>query len=212
MRNLILKYSALGFAVSLCVISLVEWLLNGTYNFDPSKVIMYSIIFTICWTICMTIISVYNYRNSVEDESDDSTSGPKDAGVMYYYNDYKNGMCKVERIEYKSLKDLERKNYKTYFGFVNESGELVSKWYVGASDFYESGIAVVEIYDNDGNELFNIINKEGEELSVSWYYSICELSGGLFKVGWNDGTINFMNEKGELIWKEWKKELSIEKN
>lgn len=214
MGNLFLKYSVIGAVISFAANCLVELLFKGAYKFDMSNVILYTLIFTLCWGICMTLISLYNYYNkqnadNIPDEVNNMTS--EDGGVLYYYNDFKNGMCKVERIEYNSPKDLERKNYKTYFGFVNEDGEFISKkWYVGASDFFDNGVAVVELLDKNGNEVFNIIDKTGEELSLSWFYSIYGFSDGLCKVGWNDGTINFINEKGELMWKEWKKELSID--
>lgn len=210
MKNVFFKYCSIGAAISFCVLCIIELVFNGEYNFDWSHVILYTLVFTLQYALCMSAVSYYNAKlKTQEDPVEEEVS--KDGGVIYYYNDYVNGFCRVERIEYDSPKDFERNTYRKYFGFVNKEGELINKkWYVGASDFFENGVAVVELYDKAGKEIFNVINKEGEELSVSWFYSIYGYSDGVCKVGWSDGTINFIDENGNLLWKEWKKELEIE--
>lgn len=210
MKDIFLKYSLIGLAISFVVVSCMEFIINGTYGFDISRVMLYVLAFTFSWSIGMSAISLYNAKNKQQEISQGSNEN-SEGGILYYYNDYVNGFCRVERIEYNSPKDFENESYRKYFGFLDKEGNLITKkWYVGASEFFDNGLAIIEEYDKNGNEIFNIINGEGKELSISWFYSIYGYSDGVCKVGWNDGTINFIDENGNLLWKKWKKELEIE--
>lgn len=206
MKDIFLKYLLVGFCISFFVIGSIELIANGQNNFDFLNVLKYTFVFTLCWSVGMTYISVYNAKNAPQEEQEEVNTNA--GGRLYYYNDYHNGLCKVERIEYDSIKDLKNKNYNSFYSFINKEGEFITpQWYIGASDFGDNGRAIVAVKDKNDNILYNIIDEAGRELSTMWYYSIYECVDGKYKVGWNDNTINFIDSDGQLLWSDWKKEL-----
>ena len=205
MRNLILKYALIGFVISL-IINVILELPIGDHVINYENIIFYTIVFTLMWTVGMTCISFYNSKYSSESNDEDDSN--KEGGVLYYYNDYQNGMCRVEQIEYRTLDDIKNKNVISRYSFVNEAGEYITdKWYEGASNFLDNDVAIVASMGKNNDIMYNIIDKNGNELSPMWFYSIYECNDNKFKVGWSDNTINFIDKSGNLLWKEWKKEL-----
>ena len=68
-------------------------------------------------------------------------------------------------------------------------------------DFNEYGVAIV--YDGAA---YNIIDNNGKELSMTWFHSIVQFSDGVAKVRWIDGSVNYIDATGNLIWSEWKED------
>ena len=68
-------------------------------------------------------------------------------------------------------------------------------------DFNEYGVAIV----CDGTA-YNIIDREGNELSINWFNGIVPFSDGMAKVRWVDGTVNYIDTTGKLAWSEWKED------
>jgi hypothetical protein len=68
-------------------------------------------------------------------------------------------------------------------------------------DFNEYGVAIV--YDGT---VYNIIDREGKELSLNWFHGIVPFSDGMAKVRWVDGTVNYIDTTGKLAWSEWKED------
>ena len=68
-------------------------------------------------------------------------------------------------------------------------------------DFNEYGVAIV--YDGAA---YNIIDNNGKELSMTWFHSIVPFSDGVAKVRWIDGSVNYIDATGNLIWSEWKED------
>lgn len=124
-------------------------------------------------------------------------------GEHYYYNDYCNGFCRVEKITISQSGDVSSE-----FNFLDKKGNYISeKWYLAVSDFYDNGIALV----TDG-EMFNFINTDGKLVSTRWYYGIEPFVDGIAKVKWKDNTVNFIDIEGNCLWEEWRPEIILNKN
>ena len=68
-------------------------------------------------------------------------------------------------------------------------------------DFNEYGVAIV----CDGT-MYNIIDGEGKELSLTWFHGIVPFSDGMAKVRWIDGTVNYIDTTGKPAWSEWRED------
>jgi len=145
-----------------------------------------------------------------KDETAEQKDAEESVGVnedpAYYYHDYQHDYSVVEKV---TFFNRDHTAGRCWFSFVNKKGEFItSKWYDGVSDFNEYGIATVMT----GNK-FNIIDVNGNELCTNWFSEIGEFSDGVAKVVWpTDGTVNFINTKGEIIWENWAKELESMRN
>ena len=121
--------------------------------------------------------------------------------TQYFYNDYVNGFCRVEKIVlgYDGSVTSE-------FNFLNKEGKyIMEKWYVAASDFCKEGVAL--IYDG---EMYNFINKEGKVMSTIWFYDIDPFVEGIAKVRWKDNTVNFVGIDGKCLWENWCPEIVLD--
>lgn len=141
---------------------------------------------------------------AIPEEYDDNTvTTPLTPGEQYYYNDYCNGFCRVEKITI-----MQNGEVSSEFNFLDKKGNYISeKWYAAVSDFYDNGIALV----TDG-EQFNFINTEGKLICTTWYYGLEPFVDGIAKVRWKDNTVNFIDIEGNYLWEEWRPEIILNKN
>lgn len=122
--------------------------------------------------------------------------------VQYFYNDYCNGFCRVEKITM-----TEQGQILSEFNFLNKEGNYISeKWYPAVSDFCEEGTALV----TDG-EMYNFINTEGNIVCNNWFYGIEPFVNGIAKVRWKDNTVNFVTTEGKYLWEDWRPEIVLNK-
>ena len=121
--------------------------------------------------------------------------------TQYFYNDYVNGFCRVEKIVFSYDGSVTSE-----FNFLNKEGKyIMEKWYVAASDFCKEGVAL--IYDG---EMYNFINKEGKVMSTIWFYDIDPFVEGIAKVRWKDNTVNFVGIDGKCLWENWCPEIVLD--
>lgn len=120
--------------------------------------------------------------------------------VQYFYNDYCNGFCRVEKITVN-----EQGEVSSEFNFLDKEGKYISeKWYLAVSDFCPEGTALV----TDG-EMYNFINTEGKIVCVNWFYGIEPFVDGIAKVRWKDNTVNFVTAEGKYLWDSWRPEIVL---
>lgn len=136
-----------------------------------------------------------------EETAEQAGADIKNGDIYYFYGDYHFGYSRVEQL---NILDAAHKQVKSKFAFANEEGEIITKWYDGATEFEEPGVAV--IYE-DGR--YNVLDSECNPILLSWPSGIGEqISDGKLKVFWDDGTINFVDCKNKtLLWKDWKKSI-----
>lgn len=120
---------------------------------------------------------------------------------VYMYDDYHYGYAMVRCIYYTNP---DHTSSDITMSFVDLTGKLITdKWYVGATDFNEYGVAVVF----DGSR-YNLIDGNGNELSAEWFDAMKPFVGGIAKVyDKENDSVNYIDAKGNLLWKEWKHEL-----
>lgn len=139
-----------------------------------------------------------NSLAEAEVESDDN-------GIKYpitiYGAKYINGCCKVYKIENDNIIKIN---------YIDKNGDLISDtWYAGGSDFNQFNLAIVKLVKNE-DTIFYIINSAGKPIIDKAFYDIEEYSSdGLCKVYWKDGTINFVDTEGKLLFNEWKNESNV---
>lgn len=121
--------------------------------------------------------------------------------TQYFYNDYVNGFCRVEKIVFGYDGSVTSE-----FNFLNKEGKyIMEKWYAAASDFCKEGVAL--IYNG---EMYNFINKEGKVMSTNWFYDIDPFVEGIAKVRWKDNTVNFVGIDGKCLWENWCPEIVLD--
>lgn len=141
-----------------------------------------------------------------EDKKEEvDTSGIRDGDVLYYYGDYYYGYSRVERVEVLNAANQE---FRSSFAFANKDGEILTKWYLQATEFVAPGIAAVS-EEVKGTIMWNFLNDKCELMLTTWVYKTADnISDDKIKVFWNDGTINFVDLKeGKFMWSEWKKSI-----
>ena len=147
-------------------------------------------------------ISIQNLVAPQESEEEQAAKEQiKDGDTYYFYGDYHFGYSRVEEIR---VLNAAKQEVKSKFAFANEEGEIVTKWFDGATEFEEPGVAVVL---EDGR--YNFLDNECNIILVSWPANIGEkINDNKLKVFWDDGTINFVDfKKKSLLWKDWKKSI-----
>ena len=151
---------------------------------------------------------LYDYAYN-DDSSNSSTAEAEvesdDNGIKYpitiYGAKYINGCCKVYKIESANIMKLN---------YIDKNGYLISDtWYAGGTDFNQFNLAIVKLVKNE-DTIFYIINSAGKPIIDKAFYNIEEYSSdGLCKVYWKDGTINFVDTDGKLLFNEWKNESNV---
>lgn len=152
----------------------------------------------------------FSYYYAYNDDSSNSSTAEAevesdDNGIKYpitiYGEKYINGCCKVYKIE---SDNIIRINY------IDKNGDLISDtWYAGGSDFNQFNLAIVKSVKNE-DTIFYIINSAGKPIIDKAFCKIEEYSSdGLCKVYWKDGTINFVDTEGKLLFNEWKNESNV---
>lgn len=184
-------FSAASAAVSTGIVALI-----GDRSFE--WVIFLSVLLSVFLLLCIENIVISKY---VVDDEDTEQEDSYIEDPIYSYDDYSNGYAMVKRICYT---DPKHKTAEVAISFIDKSGEFITdKWYPGATDFDECGVAVVF----DG-ERYNIINGTGRELSPFWFDGMTPFADGMAKVYDSEtDCINFINTRGELLWKEWKRDF-----
>ena len=151
---------------------------------------------------------LYDYVYN-DDSSNSSTAEAEvesdDNGIKYpitiYGAKYINGFCKVYKIESDNIIKIN---------YIDKNGDLISDtWYAGGSDFNQFNLAIVKSVKNE-DTIFYIINSAGKPIIDKAFCKIEEYSSdGLCKVYWKDGTINFVDTEGKLLFNEWKNESNV---
>lgn len=152
----------------------------------------------------------FSYDYAYNDDSSNSSLAEAevesdDNGIKYpitiYGAKYINGCCKVYKIENDNIIKIN---------YIDKNGDLISDtWYAGGSDFNQFNLAIVKLVKNE-DTIFYIINSAGKPIIDKAFYDIEEYSSdGLCKVYWKDGTINFVDTEGKLLFNEWKNESNV---
>ncbi len=180
-----------------------------TSTMPPLKLIAGAVgIFFIVYFISYGIFSIILGITQSNSSNDDSEELPnttsidiRDGDVYYFYSDYHFGYSRVEKVSIINARD---KQVESRFAFANEEGEIVTKWYDGATEFEEPGVAIV--YDNGR---YNFLDNECKPMLLSWPANVgSQISDDKLKIFWDDGTINFVDfKKKSLLWKDWKKSI-----
>ena len=180
-----------------CIISFSFSLIN------VRDIIFIFVVTAIAQSVCAYITIndlVRGSQPAEDDEIDYESTEVKSNNVSedkYFYFPYINGFA----IVLKETFHYDGHSEKSY-SFINKKGEYITqKWYCDVMDFNEYGVAIV--YDGAA---YNIINNNGKELSMTWFHSIVQFSDGVAKVRWIDGSANYIDATGNLIWSEWKED------
>jgi hypothetical protein len=164
--------------------------------------ILLSIYSVVIFCIIYTIASFFWKKVDEAQPVVQNQTNVKDGDIFYYYGDYHYGYSRVEELHVISVAEQK---VQSKFAFANEAGEIVTKWFEGATDFEKPGVAVV--YDNGR---YNFLDKDCQLILLNWPKNIGEeINDNKLKVYWDDGTINFVDFKKKcLLWKDWKKSVS----
>lgn len=158
------------------------------------------------WLSVSAVISVipflYYYLSYLHNNKKSQEEAP---GVTYpiivYGQSYINGYCKVYKVD---SDNILKTNY------IDKNGDLISNtWYNGGTDFNKFNLAIVKnVIDNE--IFYYIINDKGTPIITNSFSDIEEYSDdGLCKVYWKDGTINFVDTQGNLLFSDWKNESNV---
>lgn len=155
------------------------------------------IIFCIIYTFSSPFIKRAEENMQVQQPQ----ANVKDGDILYFYGDYHYGYSRVEELHVISVAEQK---VQSKFAFANETGEIVTKWFEGATEFEKPGVAVV--YDNGR---YNFLDKDCKLILLNWPKNVGEeINDNKLKVFWDDGTINFVDFKKKcLLWKDWKKSV-----
>ena len=196
-----IKYIALfSVLISVFVGSLIA--LN-TKDVSNTEMLMIFLKYTGMWFAALFTVSALVSLLVIKDDQPvvQNQTDVKDGDIFYFYGDYHYGYSRVEELHVISAAE---KQVKSRFAFADETGEIVTKWFDGATEFEKPGVAVV--YD-DGR--YNFLDKECNLILPNWPKNIGEqINDNKLKVFWDDGTINFVDfKKKALLWKDWKKSV-----
>lgn len=180
-----------------CIISFSFSLIN------VRDIIFIFVVTAIAQSVCayITINDLVRGSQPAEDSDIDYESTEVNSSNVsedkYFYFPYINGFA----IVLKETFHYDGHSEKSY-SFINKKGEYITqKWYCDVMDFNEYGVAIV--YDGAA---YNIIGNNGKELSMTWFHNIVPFSDGVAKVRWIDGSVNYIDATGNLIWSEWKED------
>lgn len=151
-------------------------------------------------SIGVMLIGIFFPKFAIKDYIEECD--PEDYVTVYFYDGYKNGMCKVTKF-YGDPNVPE--NMERMYSFMNDKGEYITdKWFYDVGEF-ENNRCVVSL----GDYLYNIINEKGEMICKHDYPGMAqEVLDGKVKVSDGEGGVNFVDiETGEELWNKFRKEL-----
>ena len=97
---------------------------------------------------------------------------------------------------------VNENNYDRY-NFIRRDGSLVIDGWFKFADHFREGFAQVEMIIN-GRESYNFINSKGTIISPDvWFRGVSNFRNGVAKVTDFSGKINYINEDGKLLFKDW---------